>query len=67
MRKDNLSEDIVENYMTALAVFAAVKRGDVRAYGRALKQAERLVPDRTMQLAMVDSILDARERAYGAS
>jgi hypothetical protein len=50
--------------VAALAAFEKVKLGDKKAYRAALAYTERTVKDPLVQLAMVDSILAARKRAY---
>lgn len=49
----------------ALALFDSVTHGNVRAYDAARRAAGRLVTNPLHQLALVDSILAARARAYG--
>lgn len=50
--------------MAALAAFENVQQGDKQGYRAALAKAQRTVRDPIKQLAMVDSILAARQRAY---
>ncbi len=54
-----------DNVVAALAAFDSVRLGDKKSYRRALKLAQGTVRDPLKQLAMVDSILAARKRAYG--
>jgi hypothetical protein len=53
-----------DSVYAALAVFDSVRPGDVAGYRAALTEAQRLVKCPIQQLSLVDSILEARQRAY---
>ena len=50
-----------------IAAFESVGVGNKDAYARAFVLAQRTVKDPILQLALVDSILGARTRAYGGA